>query len=681
MRKQGKRLLAGVLAASLVLVGSAVDGKSSQAASAKAKLSLKGTTITVGQKKTLKIKKKNVKKIKSQKWTSSKKSVATISSKGKLTAKKAGKTIVKCKLTYIAKGKKKAVKKTLKCTVVVKNKKTVTTPNAVKQTTTPVTKPTATAVLTPTQVPTLTPTVVPTQVPTLTPTAAPTLAPTETPDDPTVTPEQTYATSYKGMDANNPLLTNSFACDPTAIEYNGRVYVYMTNDTQEYYGQGDDGENGYGYITSMHVISSDDLVNWTDHGTFSLAGGKAPGLEDYSGCCWAPCATYKKVNGKDKFFIYYTNGGYQINVVSADSPTGPFYDEKGASFLGPWTDNETTADALDPSVFTDEDGTSYLVWGGDCSRAEGSKKYPRIRQLADDMISFVGEEKTIEAPYFFEDGGINKIGDKYVFSYCTDWGTRTAEYKDLGTCSIAYMEADSPMGPYKYVGELLPNCGEVFKKADGSDDSGNNHHSILQFQGQCYMFYHTMVLRTAMGIHFGGRSTQVNKLNIREDGTFDIVQQDLAGVPQLKDFDPYQEVSGLTSSNNAGMQAIETSVVWNKKGTKVNYVISKDGAVMHTVKDRTKYQYSWLSVKQTAFGEDGAKTFKAKLRGYGNSKVNLKVCTDALDGKAIVDTTVEFDEYGAAEVSVPVDAVTGTHDLFFEFDGSVLDFASWRFEK
>lgn len=79
----------------------------------------------------------------------------------------------------------------------------------------------------PQKTPVVTPTTVPTAGPTLspTPTPVPTLAPTETPDDPAVTPAQTYAASYKGMTANNPLLANSFACDPAAIEYNGRVYV------------------------------------------------------------------------------------------------------------------------------------------------------------------------------------------------------------------------------------------------------------------------------------------------------------------------------------------------------------------------------------------------------------------------------------------------------------------------
>ena len=284
MRDYKKAVLGMTLALSMVVTGSSLDGITASAAAksskkATVKLSSGKLILKAGAKKTLKLKKKNVKKIKSMKWTSSKKSVATVSKKGKITAKKAGKAVIRCKVKYIAKASKKAKTKTLKCRVVVK-KNTKAAPVVTKA-------PQKTPVVTPTTVPTAAPTLSPTSTP------VPTLAPTETPDDPAVTPAQTYATSYKGMTANNPLLANSFASDPTAIEYNGRVYVYMSNDTQEHYGQGDDGENGFGYITSMHVISSADMVNWTDHGTFSLAGGKADGLESYSNCCWAPCATYK----------------------------------------------------------------------------------------------------------------------------------------------------------------------------------------------------------------------------------------------------------------------------------------------------------------------------------------------------------------------------------------------------
>lgn len=611
-------------------------------------LSKKKVTLTVGS--SYKIKVKNAPKAKVT-FLSNKKKIATVSKKGKVKAKRVGTAVIKCKVKYRVNHSKKTKSKTLKCTVKVVAKEPKPTGEGSKVVSTPTARPT--------------------QIPTPMPTKVP-----EYPD------LKTYARSYKGLGANNPLLTNSFACDPTAIEYNGRVYVYMTNDSQEYAGKGADGDNGYGFITSIHVISSADMVNWTDHGIFNISGRE--GIDgNATGCCWAPCIAYKKVDGKDKFFLYYTNGGAMIGVAVADSPIGPFKNERGRYLINPWgsQDEKSGGDALDPSVFTDDDGTSYLVWGGDCSRGPGEKKYPRIRQLADDMISFAGEEKTIEAPYFFEDSGINKIGGKYIFSYCSDWNPRSAEYSKLGLCSIAYMESDSPMGPYRYVGEVLPNCGTVFKKADGSDDSGNNHHSIVKFKGEYYMFYHTMVLRTEMGMHFGGRSTHVNKLSMNPNGTFKVVQQNLEGVPPVGTLDPYQEVSGLTSSNNAGMQALMDPTIVLKKSGSVNYVVPVNGAKMRAVEDKEKYQYSWLSLKGVNFGDAAPKTFVAKMKGAANDKINFKVCADRLNGTEIVNAEVAFDENGEAVLSVPAESITGIHDLFIEFDGSVESFETWKFEK
>lgn len=657
MNKMHKKFAACLLAASMIL-SAALPAESAEAKTKTPTVSTKKVTVQVKGSKTVKVR-KNRAKVKKVTWKSKNKKIAKVK-KGKITGVKPGKTKINCKITYKKRKKTKTV--TVKISVTVKKKKAAT--EAPSKPTAPPSSTKKPGTPSPSETP-----------------AAPTFAPTEAPDDPSVVPAQKFAKSFKGMDANNPLLANSFACDPTAIEYNGRVYVYMTNDSQEHAGQGDQGDNKYGFITSVHIISSDDMVNWTDHGICNI-GGKE-GINSYTGCCWAPCVAYKKIDGKDKFFLYYTNGGYQIGVAVADSPIGPFRDEKKAALLGPQTANTSDADALDPAVFTDSDGKSYLVWGGDCGRSPEEKHYPRIRQLADDMLSFTGEEVLIEAPYFFEDAGINKIGDKYYFSYCSDWYERSGACKDLSLCSIAYMVADSPMGPYTYTGEVLPNCGNVFKDANGEGVWANNHHSIMQFQNECYMFYHTMTLQTEMGIHFGGRSTHVNKLQVNADGTLGLIQQDYAGVPQLKNFDPYQNVSGLVSSNNAGMNSIRSTVVTRIKGDKevTDYVIPEEGARMEAVKSKKDYQYSWLSIKGADFGDTSPSTFQATLKGYYKGTVNLRICADDLDGTEIINTKVTFDEYGDASISVPSGTITGKHDLYIEFDGSVRDFVSWQFKQ
>ena len=78
---------------------------------------------------------------------------------------------------------------------------------------------------------------------------------------------QTMATGYKGSANNNPISANVFCADPTALEYNGRLYVYGTNDHQEFVANNKKGNNTYGNIKSIVVFSTDDMVNWTFHGT------------------------------------------------------------------------------------------------------------------------------------------------------------------------------------------------------------------------------------------------------------------------------------------------------------------------------------------------------------------------------------------------------------------------------
>src|SRR4051812_12885200 len=61
----------------------------------------------------------------------------------------------------------------------------------------------------------------------------------------------------------NPLLDFMFTADPTAVEYNGRMYVYATNDHQQYEKVGKDGKNSYEQIHTLVMMSTDDMVNWT----------------------------------------------------------------------------------------------------------------------------------------------------------------------------------------------------------------------------------------------------------------------------------------------------------------------------------------------------------------------------------------------------------------------------------
>ena len=82
----------------------------------------------------------------------------------------------------------------------------------------------------------------------------------------------TLAKSYKGLDDANPLMTQRFGADPFAMVCGDRVYFYMTADSFEYNVNKEIVENTYGTIRSINVISTADMINFTDHGSIRVAG-------------------------------------------------------------------------------------------------------------------------------------------------------------------------------------------------------------------------------------------------------------------------------------------------------------------------------------------------------------------------------------------------------------------------
>ena len=74
------------------------------------------------------------------------------------------------------------------------------------------------------------------------------------------------------------------------MEYQGRLYVYGTNDHQQYLAAA---ENSYEKIKSLVMLSTEDLVNWTYHGTIPV-DQVAPWITD----SWAPSVVYtQKADG------------------------------------------------------------------------------------------------------------------------------------------------------------------------------------------------------------------------------------------------------------------------------------------------------------------------------------------------------------------------------------------------
>ena len=75
-------------------------------------------------------------------------------------------------------------------------------------------------------------------------------------------------------------------------------------------------------------------------------------------------AAVKKINGKDKFFLYFANGGGGIGVLTADSPTYMDRSDRKSAGNAKYARNVRCCMAFDPAVFVDDDGTGYLYAGG-----------------------------------------------------------------------------------------------------------------------------------------------------------------------------------------------------------------------------------------------------------------------------------------------------------------------------
>ena len=280
----------------------------------------------------------------------------------------------------------------------------------------------------------------------------------------------------------NPFITHMYTADPSAHVFDGKMYVYPSHDR--------DSARTFDMI-DWHVFSSEDLVNWTDHGV-ALAVEDIVWAEKEA---WAPDCEY--YNGK--YYFYYPTDQNYIGVAVGDRPEGPFTDPLKKPLITRETPGvKATRDLIDPSIFIDDDGTPYLFFGQNDVNAV---------KLNEDMISFDDSIKIIQGTQeFFEAVWVHKYNNKYYMSY-----SGRANGK-----KIYYGMADHPLGPYEYKGVILDEV-----------NSGTNHHSIVEYNGQWYLFYHNSDLflknepQDSEELRYKGfrRSICVDYLYYNENGT------------------------------------------------------------------------------------------------------------------------------------------------------------------
>ena len=474
---------------------------------------------------------------------------------------------------------------------------------------------------------------------------------------------QTMAPDYKGSGNNNPISANIFCADPTALEYNGRMYVYGSNDHQQFVANGKKGENNYGEIKSIVVFSTDDMVNWTFHGTIDTkrlcASWKtSPWYVGY-GVSWAPSVTWRhnESTGTDEFFLYFCNSSHGVGVLTASSPVGPWkspnkqlmihYDTPGANAAG------TNAN-FDPGVTIDDNGVGWISFGG-LGPSTIMPEAARIVKLKPSMTEVDGSAVKIHAPYHFEANELNVIGGKYVYTYCSNWAERKdsewnaykAEHgisaSKPNTCTMCYMVSDDPTNPdsWVYKGVYGPHPG---------NGTNNNHSHLQKFQGEYYHLYHNgalmeswkkaSVIEDNCGIF---RSLCVNKAKVNETTTtISQVTTNLEGCTQIKNLDPYQLQQAETMASCGGIEYEDFTNI--KRNTKINN-LGNDASENMQVKMK---ENAWINLRKVNFGDNGAAKFTLRAKGTGTMEIrtgsNPKTTVAAIEfaSTEMADQTIEL---------------------------------------
>ncbi len=467
--------------------------------------------------------------------------------------------------------------------------------------------------------------------------------------------------SYKPIENNNPISPLIFCADPTSVEYNGRLYVYGTNDHQQYETVGKDGEQHYGFIKSLTVMSTADMVNWTYHGIIDVEA-----IAPWIWAAWAPtvCSRVEE-DGLTHFYMYFSNSGGGVNVITSTDPVTGWTDPLGKPLIdGSNISLDECPNPFDPGVCIDENGVGWLSFGAGIGK--GKDEYlpgsGRIVQLGDDMLSFASEFTEIPVPYLMEASELNYINGKYVYTYCTTWDERFKweftkyDVDPPSGCSMAYMTTETPLDPDSWVWE-----GEYFANSGNSGtgmEFANNHTHLEKFKGKWYLFHHTLVLRKAMDYEGGFRSICVEELDVDEKNVkFPMDAASYEGVAQNGTLNPFELHSGAEMASCAGIAHIETP---DSEVSSISSVSTAEGA--------------WIYLKGVDFDRVPEKLY-AYLTGSGQIEVRI----DTPDSKAVAG--IAFENAAGDKYYAEMDKkVSGIHDVYILMSDPDIVIEGWQFK-
>jgi len=454
----------------------------------------------------------------------------------------------------------------------------------------------------------------------------------------------------------NPYLPSwEYIPDAEPYVFNGRVYIYGSHDRF----------NGYVYCMNDYVCWSapvDDLTDWRYEGVIYKKTDD-PLNPDGSMCLYAPDVT---VGPDGRYYLYYVLDKVSVvSVAVCDTPAGR-YEFYGYVHYPDGTrlgEREGDQHQFDPGVLTEGDKT-YL-YTGFCPRGDKSRKGPMATVLGPDMLTVVEEPVFIapSEPYskgsgyegheFFEASSIRKRGDTYYFIYSS-----------VVFHELCYATSKHPTKDFVYGGVIVSNSDlhiDTYKPAEKPMFyGGNNHGSIVEINGQWYIFYH----RHTNGTNFS-RQACMEPIKFLEDGSIPQVEMTSCG-PNGGPLRGYGEYPAYLACNlyckEESLYTDWTASWMNNQFPKITQD-GKDGdeeiGYIANMKDSATAGFKYFDCR-------GVKRVRIKARGYCSGRFEVKT---SWNGPALGSIPVEssniWKEY-SADIAIP----DGVHALYFTYTGS-----------
>ncbi len=476
----------------------------------------------------------------------------------------------------------------------------------------------------------------------------------------------------KGANPYMPLWEHVPDGEPRVFEYNGekRVYLYGSHDTARTEYCGND------QVVWSAPIS--DLTDWKCHGVCY----KSP-----DSILYAPDVVQKG----DTFYMYVAEEkGSRIMVATSKNPAGPF------------TNPVKTELAFDPGILVDDDGKVYAFWGF-------CKQY--CAELNDDMATIKKEtirENVVKhciAPWspkdnmedendaFFEASSPRKLFGKYVFIYSKRYYTHQPKYGVYEDCNgfLSYKYSDSPLDNYVMGGDISFNGGEIIPNGDGTNSMtyrwGNNHGSIMEIDGQWYVFYHRQT-----GTDEFSRQAMLEPVDVAMDKNGKI----FIGKITYKDGEPVASEPVEMTSQGAHINGLDARKIISAGyavhiygGAKGGYNGGMGGAYIKAVYDQVDSVSApivditsnlTVGFRYLQFGNVSPKTVTANI--LAKEDLTVKVRVDNYKGKVISEFTMKKgDSTATAKIT---SGVIGKRAIYFDFTSDsknvIAEFDSFTFD-